>query len=1401
MVRKGVLGFLVVLVCLLSANVFGAVLTDDFSVSHDYLTSGVSGTIWDGFIGQGAGEAADNLNSNMDRTGALFMESTNGRWQDPYPPDGSYYFGPLLYINVTGDFVATVAVTDYESGVDYNAGGLMARVAADADAGAGEDWVSTSYFPMFSVNNKMDSTDNDTRSEIEPWTGSIHSYLMLERVGDNFYGRVSDDGVNWAIELNNGNAVSRSDMTGLAVQVGIWQCTYINSQGYMAFDNFELTYTSQGSASDPDPGDGAGGVEEPVVLGWTGADEAVWHDVYFGDNYDDVNDADNSGSPCGACVYRARQSVGNTSYAVADDLVEDMTYYWRIDEIDIGGGVIEKGAIWSFTMKGFKASGPLPGDGSSGIAIVPTLSWLNGIDVNTHDIYFGDDYAAVLNAKKLYGDIDGDGDVDANDLSIMFSQWIGGPCSGGGYCADIYADGEVDFKDYGLLSDGWLEVDDGVYKGSQLASENSYGPGLLSPSNTYYWRIDEVNFLGSGIVKGDVWSFTTTAGSGTIDMSNDYFDLSFDMSQGGFVDMKRVGDSFETNFLSNPGWVVGDVDMTYRIGGGGWQDARTYSSDDNRDIDFSQDGSKIMIDITYPTASGDSAGIGDFEVSEHWVLDGNNLTLDVDIENTTGSTLELGDLAFMLPFNSNYDGLNTETIQKKTTLRHAFLSGHASHSYWTRVNGVEPYVVMTTPGSDTRFEYWDNVDDDRDFKAFVYSGVTGPATAGTWRQAHTSKVLGVGESLNLQLNFTWANSLGEVRDVLYEDGDIDIECVPGMTVPQDTYALVKLRTKHSIDSIVAEFPGDTTITYMGEPQTDTHIYKVEFSRIGENLLTVNHNSGEQTILEFCSTEPIETLYKKRANHMATYEQVKNPLVWYDGLFGEWDMRYGVLRTPDDNDGMDINWWMYVITCDDPGNAHVPYLAGKNVHYPVQAEIDAVEYYLEHYLWGGMQYTDTEYSPYGILGVVTWERNRLNDPDHFWRVFDYPHIVMAYYHMYEIAKEYPDMVNYLDADGYLLRAYNTAYKYFNVANGWGYEVGTYNEVVYVDLMESLREEGYNSQADALEVEWDKKVKFFVFDKEYPYISEYAMDSTAFESTHALVRWAKENGLDPDPEHPVIDPAQIETFMHGQMKANLAVRGCIEPAFYTYGSDYRVYGQRRYTLSYMSQMGGWAVLDYGLNWTDDPIEYIRLGYGSYLSSWALMNADPTGSNGYWYPGAVNDGATGWAFKPEKNGPIWHQNRYLERGIWYYNGEIDLGLCGALRTSKTIVVDDPVFGLYCYGGDVVLNSGDYEVVLNDGLREWLVMHNLGVELKLSRDAFAAGQDVVVAGAKDSVSFTLENERSIAHTTTFNVSGLVSGTYSVKINSVQQYTVSVSGPADVKELGLSIGTSSTYNISVSKI
>ena len=77
-----------------------------------------------------------------------------------------------------------------------------------------------------------------------------------------------------------------------------------------------------------------------------------------------------------------------------------------------------------------------------------------------------------------------------------------------------------------------------------------------------------------------------------------------------------------------------------------------------------------------------------------------------------------------------------------------------------------------------------------------------------------------------------------------------------------------------------------------------------------------------------------------------------------------------------------------------------------------------------------------------------------------------------------------------------------------------------------------------------------------------------------------------------------------FMNLQLRLNMSDRGWIEPTYYQLGSDYR--GNLTYLLSYMSQMGGWSIVDHALHFATDPTDYLRLGYASSLSSWALVNS---------------------------------------------------------------------------------------------------------------------------------------------------------------------------------------------------
>jgi len=133
-----------------------------------------------------------------------------------------------------------------------------------------------------------------------------------------------------------------------------------------------------------------------------------------------------------------------------------------------------------------------------------------------------------------------------------------------------------------------------------------------------------------------------------------------------------------------------------------------------------------------------------------------------------------------------------------------------------------------------------------------------------------------------------------------------------------------------------------------------------------------------------------------------------------------------------------------------------------------------------------------------------------------------------------------------------------------------------------------------------------------------------------------------------------------------------------------------------------------------------------------------------------------------------------------------------------AKAIVVDEPIFGLFGYGCDVTLAGGKYLVEPKDGFREWLVMQNIGLELKLDRDAFAKGQNIAIGSSSHWIGFVLENERLNAHTTKLSITGLAAGTYVVKINGVKQYTFSITAPEEAV-LNLDIGSDATYDISIS--
>ena len=137
------------------------------------------------------------------------------------------------------------------------------------------------------------------------------------------------------------------------------------------------------TAYDPNPADGGELVNPNVEPSWESGFGAMLHYVYFGENFDDVNNAA-GGLPQGTMTY----TPGPLKLA--------KTYYWRVDEFD--GLTTHKGDVWSFTTQGAVGS-PEPSNGAVDVKQAPILSWSPGVYAASHQVYFGADQEAVKNAN------------------------------------------------------------------------------------------------------------------------------------------------------------------------------------------------------------------------------------------------------------------------------------------------------------------------------------------------------------------------------------------------------------------------------------------------------------------------------------------------------------------------------------------------------------------------------------------------------------------------------------------------------------------------------------------------------------------------------------------------------------------------------------------------------------------------------------------------------------------------------------------------------------------------------------------------------------------------------------------------------------------------------------------
>jgi hypothetical protein len=295
-------------------------------------------------------------------------------------------------------------------------------------------------------------------------------------------------------------------------------------------------------ASSAKPADGSLHADTWVNISWRPGGHAVSHDVYLGDNFDDVN----SGA---GDTFRGNQAdtffvAGFPGFPYPDGLVPGTTYYWRIDEVnDTEPNSPWKGDVWSFSIPPKTAYFPDPADAAELVDTGVQLKWTGGFGSKLHTVYFGDNFDEVNNAagglpqgtatynpgplktgKTYYWR------VDEFDIIDTYKGHVWSFTTEGAVVSLKPSNGAMDVKQTQILTwspgeaaashEVYFGTDKEVvrdadtsspeYKGTRDLGSESYDPGMLEWDSNYYWRVDEVNNANPDSPwVGPVWSFTT----------------------------------------------------------------------------------------------------------------------------------------------------------------------------------------------------------------------------------------------------------------------------------------------------------------------------------------------------------------------------------------------------------------------------------------------------------------------------------------------------------------------------------------------------------------------------------------------------------------------------------------------------------------------------------------------------------------------------------------------------------------------------------------------------------------------------------------------------------------------------------------------------------------------------
>ena len=715
------------------------------------------------------------------------------------------------------------------------------------------------------------------------------------------------------------------------------------------------------------------------------------------------------------------------------------------------------------------------------------------------------------------------------------------------------------------------------------------------------------------------------------------------------------------------------------------------------------------------------------------------MRLAVEIRNTTGQVLEIGELALPLRANDDYVeayggtslgqaiaqgrlGQIQQNIYEQKVLGHHFAGGYSSYALLERPRGTPPFLLFQPLDAPVECDY--KVEGFRPWRdTWIGTDLIGLHTwavrqqrgwsENPWVNGHTSLLLEPGQSKSWNFRFVLLNSYEDLPRELFESGALAIRVLPSMVVQENEDVYVEIKSKAPLDKVELQSGGIEIKS--NRRDGDRTLMNLAFQRRGLKTLKLLYGGGKWTNLHFYCLEPYEQLIKTRGRFAIEREFYENPGDPFNRnhLFLPYDTRRG-------NYLEDMDDITEVGGAGDSGFGAPLFLSEKNVYFPSEQEIRTLETYVEDSLFKHLQNPQT----YEIRASLYWR-----DPHYpsmgqggtkarsevVTRSYNYIFAGNIYHALYRIGKEY-GLLKRRTPEQYLDMAYRTYVK--------GYEVGPYRHMGLITgsnalrVLADLKEQGWTRQYDELLAKMKECNDEFVRDP-YPYGSEIIIDHTGQEQVYFFSRFFGN------------DEKRTKT-----VDIDRALKGAMQPAWFRYGVDLFAHPDLRSEICcwHSSAMNAMALMQEFEDTGD--LDLLLRAYPGHVS--VMTNVTTEGAGYGWFmctPG-VYDHEPPRTFE---NGPA----------MWAF-----------LRGAKAYVIRDAAFGLTGLGCRVQTSAGSVTVVPNDGVRKRLRFTAEKIDLTASSGEF----EKVVLGSGSTLTLQLGDSTGLLKTARLVVHGLQPGAYEVR-------------------------------------